>query len=457
MAGEKYWIFDGKDAVGPYGAEELKKQPGFGAETLICPDGAETVDQWRPARHYLIRPPDSRPEPIRRPEPAPQPMQAVVLPSVVPEPMPIRASAVPSTVWALTAIAAVSGGLLVYYAKHKSPKRVPAPAVQAAAPAASAAPAAPEPAAPQQANEEAVSFVTSFPVQSVGTKYPSTALEVFSSRQWKAPANVGEALQGNALLALTQSAAATLQKQGHGAREGELEISRHRDKWDAYANRFLKANYRLKWSTQHLNGDIYRVTAEVRYRKNDADEAHSFEADVARRTLKPLDIDAWFDLDPKACARWGEKNVRLGESVDGEKLMAAAPTYPYPLPRRQQRKKKAPSAEVAAVPKRAAALKAAPRPSGPLPEEADYPDEGAEDTSAAPAEKSSPAPQPAPARPAATPISQLPGSPLPPMPAPSAAPAAAPAAAASGKPKNAADMSVDELEQYLKRSPGKSQ
>jgi hypothetical protein len=43
------------------------------------------------------------------------------------------------------------------------------------------------------------------------------------------------------------------------------------------------------------------------------------------------------------------------------------------------------------------------------------------------------------------------------MPAPSAAPAAAPAAAASGKPKNAADMSVDELEQYLKRSPGKSQ
>src|SRR5208283_397693 len=123
---------------------------------------------------------------------------------------------------------------LVYYAKHKSAKAVPIAAAPAASQAAAPAPAqaSSEPAAPEQVNEEAVSFVTSFPVLSAATKYPGGAFEVFSSRQWKTPSNVGEALQMKSLFTLAQSAAATLQKQGHGAREGELEISRHRDKWE---------------------------------------------------------------------------------------------------------------------------------------------------------------------------------------------------------------------------------
>src|SRR5712671_1373887 len=95
MASDKYWMFDGKDAQGPYYADELKRQPGFTPETLICPDGTESVDQWRPARFYLIKPPGARSERPVEPAPAPAP----VMPSVAPQPvvsLPSPASSVGS-------------------------------------------------------------------------------------------------------------------------------------------------------------------------------------------------------------------------------------------------------------------------------------------------------------------------------------------------------------------------
>ncbi|MBI5240779.1 MAG: zinc ribbon domain-containing protein [Elusimicrobia bacterium] len=46
-----YW-FDGKAPQGPLETAELLAQPGFNAETVVCPVGAERPDDWKPAVNY---------------------------------------------------------------------------------------------------------------------------------------------------------------------------------------------------------------------------------------------------------------------------------------------------------------------------------------------------------------------------------------------------------------------
>src|SRR5207249_4349681 len=142
MAQEKYWMFDGKDAVGPFYSDELKKQPLFGPETLICPDGSEDANLWRAAKYYLIRPPGGRPEPVRPPEPEP-PQPEPVLPSVLPAPRPQPAPA--RSPFPVKNIAMAAAALLVsaaaYFALRKPHK--PAP-IASPLPAAGAAVTPPE-------------------------------------------------------------------------------------------------------------------------------------------------------------------------------------------------------------------------------------------------------------------------------------------------------------------------
>lgn len=48
----RFYFFDGTAAKGPYTAEELSALPGFGAESIVCPVGAQEREDWKPAVAY---------------------------------------------------------------------------------------------------------------------------------------------------------------------------------------------------------------------------------------------------------------------------------------------------------------------------------------------------------------------------------------------------------------------
>jgi len=47
-----YYLFDGKQAVGPFEPADLAKRPGFDAATLVFPHGATTQDAWKAAGSF---------------------------------------------------------------------------------------------------------------------------------------------------------------------------------------------------------------------------------------------------------------------------------------------------------------------------------------------------------------------------------------------------------------------
>jgi CheY-like chemotaxis protein len=47
-----YYLYDGKQSIGPFEAAELVKRPEFGAGTLVFPAGASGADAWKPASSF---------------------------------------------------------------------------------------------------------------------------------------------------------------------------------------------------------------------------------------------------------------------------------------------------------------------------------------------------------------------------------------------------------------------
>ena len=37
----RYWVLRGRDIIGPYPKEALRTLPGFGAKTIVAPDGTK--------------------------------------------------------------------------------------------------------------------------------------------------------------------------------------------------------------------------------------------------------------------------------------------------------------------------------------------------------------------------------------------------------------------------------
>ncbi len=465
MAQDRYWLFDGNDAVGPFYSDELKRQPFFGPESLICPDGSEDANLWRAAKYYLIKGPGLKPDAPREieAEPTVEP-QMNALPSVAPAPAPAPAP-FPKKMAAIIAASILVPTLSYLAYRHsKKPAMVPTPA-----PTANATPATP-PAA--DVNQEAVDFVMKFPVISEGTTLPASTDDIFTAKKWRTPVSVGEALDMKSLYTLGQTASQLLQKQGRGPQSGESEVRKNHDHWDAYSQRYLKANYRLGWTTELAvaGANKFHVTAEARYHREGPRETHDFEADLDRRTLKPLNLDAWYDIDPEGCANWADKNVELGEPVDEAKLAAASPSYSYPLPNRGTHKKMPKGgAPMAAneTPKKKKAPAKAPMVVPPV-EESDYPDEGASNDENPLIKATSEPLAPPGAKPQKSPAPAKNASASPKPAAPSQLPdknPSKPVASADNKPaqgeqaqkaKDANDMSVDELEKYLSRGAQKN-
>ena len=74
----QFFWFDGRAPQGPFEIAELLKKPGFGPESIVCPVGAQTPEDWKPAASY---------EPLREAfAPPSQPQNTPVEPSAPQEP-----------------------------------------------------------------------------------------------------------------------------------------------------------------------------------------------------------------------------------------------------------------------------------------------------------------------------------------------------------------------------------
>lgn len=419
----KYWVFDGKQAVGPYEVEELKRIPLFGAQTLICPEDAGSAEQWRPAQYYLIKPPRAKPEPqpaAQAPAPA-----AAAEPAVADKPARDSGKRLLAAALGVAALGAAAAAIIWFDQAKKIMNPTPAPRPPAARQAPPPAPSVPE-AEKESAKQAAVDFVKNFPLQSSAAKYPPQPIDIFNLKKWRPAATLGELYERRSLLTLASSAHVSLQKQGHTLEQGDKEIRRNNERWEAYARNFFNENFKLGWSSESIAGPVYRVTAVSRAMRGAREDRRNFEADLDKKTIKPLDSDAWFDLDPKKCAQWGGKNIRLGEPADPADF-SNAPTYSL---------------------KPAKLGRYATRPARPKPSDEEPPD-------AQPAKEeekvSKTAPQDAPN---ATPVAAQAISTATPKSAaqPPSAPSGSAAEAKTNK-KNVSDMNMDELEQYLKREP----
>lgn len=450
----KYWLFDGKDAQGPYDPEELKRLPGFSADSVICPDGAMSADQWKPAQFYLIRPPAAK-EGGAMGGGAPQPGAAKGGPRMgriadaesevarVETASPAVQRSLPSRAPSLSpqALASIAAVLLATmggaYFLRKKPQPVQAP--QAAA--------APEPARPvidEAMQREAVDLVRTFPLQSEAPAQPADAADVLEPSRWKAPRTLTENLERRGLQALAVYTAADAQKRGKTMTQAKRELAGERAVWADRASRWLKRNVSLRWEAEPLSGSKWKVTAARSERRGAPEELMAWEADLLRRTLKPLDLEAWLAVDAKAAGRWADRHAPLGELPPLGAVAQAAPAYEIARPRARRGPR----------PQKPGAL-AKSGPSGPADDIGDE-DLGGLDE---PAEKPAPVEKPAPApksRPAEEPPPSAEAKPAPSGggPAPPVSPQKAPpppAAAESGKSKNAMEMSVEELNKYLNR------
>ncbi|MBI4375653.1 MAG: hypothetical protein HY549_04295 [Elusimicrobia bacterium] len=506
----KYWMFDGQQPQGPYEAEELKKLQGFTPETLICPEGTESPDQWKPAQYYLIRPPGSKSE-RNEPAPSPKPLKAAQSPakaepaadSAQPEPekavKPGPSTVTPrgsiglprwsSSTWAAVFIALFGVGMGYYITRRPSPSRdLPrqdgplAASSEPASPVETPAQPSPQELALEQGRQRSIDSARAFPLPRPGPRMPSNAADALSPSRWSAPKSLGEYYERRALAALAVSASQALDKQGRKIKDGESEILKDKEKWAVLGRRFLKANHRLAWEADAVSGstEIYRVSVKARYWRGAPEEDRSFQVDLREQTIKPLDFNSWHDLDALKASRWGGKNLRLAEALEGMaieapayRLWAKAPIAGRPMPKpasnrpaprtRRERARGAMPAEPA--PSQA---EAEPSTASSEAQEEPAPIAAPQKTppSAAPAK---PAPSAAPAKPAPsaaqspepTPTAAIPTSAPPrPMPAPQAVaapkPASEPKSTAgenekSGR-KSVSEMSLDELQSYLKGS-----
>lgn len=75
----RFYLIDGGAAKGPFTAEQLEKLPGFDAESMVCPVGATSAEDWKPAVSFeplkavLFKPKAAAPAPNPAPSGPPCP------------------------------------------------------------------------------------------------------------------------------------------------------------------------------------------------------------------------------------------------------------------------------------------------------------------------------------------------------------------------------------------------
>lgn len=327
----RYWFFDGKSPTGPYEEEELKKLPGFNSKSLICPESAQSSNQWKAAQYYLIKPPSQKPpessvklqektrmgrlaeiEEVEKKDRESQDAQKTQEVSVLP-----RSSR--KKFWrALIFLCTLAAIVVYFFPKLRS--LVLKPQV-----------VHPNTANSQDENtdfeKQAIDFVQGFPVKARNEKYPNAISDVLSRGRWKSPKTIGDLLTMRSLQWLSFQTANFLRMGRIDRRSEENLIVKKSRSWNEWAQDFLKKTSEFQWTVSALSGSHYKVTAVSPLSWSLAGQRDIFDADIKAQTIKPLNFNAWYDLDPVALSHWASGNVQLGADIDNSALAQAAPTY----------------------------------------------------------------------------------------------------------------------------------
>ncbi|MBI5744786.1 MAG: DUF4339 domain-containing protein [Elusimicrobia bacterium] len=118
----KYWVYVNNEVKGPFDRAGLEAQPGFGPQSLVCPENASGADGWKPVSTF-----SDLNGPVAAPAPAPVPARPIAVES--PMAMTMRGTLISDPV--------VDGKVL------ESPLPAPAPDAKPPLPAAGPRPATP--------------------------------------------------------------------------------------------------------------------------------------------------------------------------------------------------------------------------------------------------------------------------------------------------------------------------
>lgn len=411
----RYWFFNGKTPDGPYEEEELKKLPGFNSKSLICPENAQSSNQWKPAQYYLIQPPSQKvPDGAKLPGRNRMGRLAEIEESEKNKETPDASS--PSVepqnishpkIWPKVLLLSCAAAALIYFA----PKMVPLMRSFQK----KSSPALPQ---SQDEGDRAVEAVQNFPIKGVHAKSPAALGDILSPSHWKTPKTIGELLKNRSLREMSFQTAVFLKMAGLNTQGAAEELAQNPDRWNHWAQNFLARHWEFEWSALGLGGSLYQVTAQAPEAWSLAGRKDIFEYDAQARTVKPLNFNAWHDLGAPAASIWARQNVQLGVDIDDSALAAAAPVYSlkdFEIKKAPERKLKRP--KPMALPPHA--------------------------PSAAPQSPNS-------ARVHAPPNSSAQN---PPHAAPGLSPSPSQPKSDTAHHKNAANMSLDELNKYLKRAP----
>ncbi len=421
----RYWFFDGKGPTGPFEEEELKSLPGFNAKSLICPENAQSSNQWKPAQYYLIKPPPQKTRPeaqlpektrmgrladIEEVEAAKKDKENESQKSQAQNP-PSRKTGLKILFLSILLSCAIyfSPKLISFFRSQVQSLKLPSLASSDT----------------QDPGSQAIEIVKAFPITPPGRNYPIQITDILLPSKWGTPKTLGVLLEGKALGALSFDTLMFLKVGGLSPISGEKSIAQNPQEWKNWGGAFLEKNLAFQWSSFSLPNSHIRVEASSPAPWSLAGRKDVFDCDVQNKTLKPLNFNAWFDLDPAAARAWAARNRLFWQTFD--EPLTEAPAYSLAdiaeKSKVNQRKRK--KAKAAMPPQ--------------LPRQRQ--------------EKPKPVSTPVSARPSFPARPVLPASSIP-KPAKAVLPKTP---ENSGSPhKNAANMSLDELNRYLNRSQGQT-
>ncbi len=256
----RYWLFDGKSPTGPFEEEELKNLPGFNAKSLICPENAQSSNQWRPAQYYLIKPPPQKMrEEAQLPEKNRMGRLAEIeeaeaakkekenqLPAAQGQVPPSRRTGLKIFLLSslLASVVYFFPRVLSYFGSH-------VPALNLAS------------SAPQDLSVQALQIVKNFPVAPSERKYPLQIEDILLPSKWKTPKTLGALLKARALGALSLDTLMLLKAEGLSPILGEKTLAQNADAWKNWGEAFLGKNLAFQWTTFSIPNSDSHVRIEA--------------------------------------------------------------------------------------------------------------------------------------------------------------------------------------------------
>ena len=312
----RYWFFDGKGPTGPFEEEELKNLPGFNAKSLICPENAQSSNQWKPAQYYLIKPPPQKaraeaqlPEKTRMGRLADLEEAEAAKKDTESESQKSQAQNPPSrkTGLKILFLSTLLACAVYFFPKLFSFFRSRLQSLRA--PSANSSET-------QDRGSQAIEIAKAFPIMPPDRSYPGRIEDILLPSKWKIPKTLGALLEGKALGALSLETIILLKAEGLSPISGEKLIAQNPQEWKNWGGTFLEKNLAFQWSSFSLPNSHVRVEASSPSPWSLAGRKDIFDCDVKNKTLKPLNFNAWFDLEPRAAKAWAAQNRLFWHAAD---------------------------------------------------------------------------------------------------------------------------------------------